>query len=179
MKWTKIAWNEVSAETIRRCWFRTKVVSSCDESRVPVVPPAIVESNDDVEENPPPDPNDELTVKALKQQIDVLHVRNPLSVEDLLTLEEEREAHHQFTDEDLIQAATEVEQVEEEFVMPSLTGEEQLNILRGALRIVDERIDDGGVTMKSLRKLQTCIREEVRKEKAGKQVQHRLDQYFT
>ncbi|CAG8833421.1 8691_t:CDS:2, partial [Cetraspora pellucida] len=113
-----------------RCWFCTKVVSSRDESGVPVVPPAIVESNDDVEENPPSDPNDELTVKALQQQID-------------------------FTNEDLIQAATEVKQVEEKFVMPSLTGEEQLNILHGALRIVDERIDDGGVTMKSLRKLQT------------------------
>ncbi|CAG8788981.1 793_t:CDS:2, partial [Racocetra persica] len=64
-----------------------------------------------------------------KQQIDILPVRNPLSIEDLLNLKEEREAHHQFTDEDLIQAMTEVEQVEKEFVIPSLTGEEQLNIL--------------------------------------------------
>ncbi|CAG8589901.1 4387_t:CDS:1 [Racocetra fulgida] len=142
-------------------------------------PPTNVESIDDVEKNPPPDPNDELTVKELQQQIDTLRVYNPMPIEDLLNLEEEREAHHQFTDEDLIQTATEVEQVEEEFVMPPLTGEEQMNILHGALRIVDERIDDGGVTMKTLRKLQSCIREEVRKEKAGKQVQCRLDQYFT
>ncbi|CAG8799278.1 29133_t:CDS:1, partial [Racocetra persica] len=176
---TKIAWNEVSPETIRRCWFRTKVVSSHDENGVPVAPHAIVESIDDVKENPSPDPNDELTVKELQQQIDVLPVRNPLSIEDLLNLEEEQEAHHQFTDEDLIQAAMEVKQVEEEFIMPTLTGEEQLNILHGALRIVDERINDGGVTIKSLHKLQSCIREKVRKEKAGKQVQCRLDQYFT
>ncbi|CAG8617462.1 10636_t:CDS:2, partial [Racocetra persica] len=115
---------------------------------------AIVESINDMEENPPPDPNNKLTVKELQQQID-------------------------FTDEDLIQAAIEVKQVEEEFVIPTLTGEEQLNILRGALRIVNERIDDSGIIMKSLRKLQSCIREEVQKEKARKQVQCRLDQYFT
>ena len=40
----------------------------------------------------------------------------------------------------------EMEQVENEFVAPPLTGEEQLNILRGALKIVDERIDDCRVT---------------------------------
>ncbi|CAG8601081.1 16730_t:CDS:1, partial [Dentiscutata heterogama] len=83
-----------------------------------------------------------------------------------------------FTDEDLIHTATEIEQIEDEFVVPPLTGEEQLNILHSALRIVDERIDDGGETIKSLCKLQSCIREEVRKEKAGKQVQNKLEQYF-
>ncbi|CAG8724729.1 1830_t:CDS:2 [Racocetra persica] len=115
---------------LQRCWFRMKVVSPRDESRVPVAP-TIVESIDD------------------------------------------------FTNEDLIQAAIEVEQVEEEFVMPPLTGEEQLNILRSALRIVDERIDNGGIIIKSLRKLQSCIREKVWEKKDKKQVQHRLDQYFT
>ncbi|CAG8735262.1 4359_t:CDS:1, partial [Dentiscutata heterogama] len=67
--------------------------------------------------------------------------------------------------------AIEIEQVEDEFVAPLLIGEEQLNILHGALKIVDERIDDCEVTMKILCKLQTCIHEEVRKEKARKQVQ--------
>ncbi|CAG8764340.1 36892_t:CDS:2, partial [Racocetra persica] len=52
-------------------------------------PHAIVESIDDVKENLPPDPNDELTVKELQQQIDILPVQNPLSIEDLLNLEEE------------------------------------------------------------------------------------------
>ncbi|CAG8691172.1 9196_t:CDS:2, partial [Racocetra persica] len=135
MKWTKIAWNKVSPETIRRLlmmWKKTYLL----------------------------DPNNELTVKELQQQIDILSVQNPLSIEDLLNLKEEREAYYQFTDEDLIQAVMEVEPVEEEFVMPTLTGEEQLNILRSALRIVNERIDDGGITMKSLHKLQSCIREE-------------------
>ena len=175
MKWTKIAWSEVSAETIKRCWFRTKVVSPRDENGVPIVPPISDEGIDDVEET---DPNDELAVKELQQQINILHVRNPMPIEDLLNLEEEQEVHHQFTDEDLIHTATEIEQIEDEFVVPSLTREEQLNILHSALRIVDERIEDGGVTMKSLRKLQTCIREEVRKEKASKQVQNKLEQYF-
>ncbi|CAG8595685.1 164_t:CDS:2, partial [Dentiscutata heterogama] len=115
MKWIKIAWSEVSAEMIRRCWFRTKIVSPRDENGIPVIPPIAVES---------------------------------------------------------------INNVEDEFVVPPLTGEEQLIILRSALRIVDERIDDGGVTMKTLRKLQTCIREEIRKEKVGKQVQQKLEQYF-
>ncbi|CAG8588624.1 19583_t:CDS:2 [Racocetra fulgida] len=178
MKWTKIAWSEVSAETIRRCWFRTKIVSPRDENGIPVVPPIAVESIDDVEENLPLDSNEQRAAKELQQQIDILNLRNPMPIEDLLNLDEEQEVHHQFTDEDLIQTATEIEQVEDEFVAPPLTGEEQLNILRCALRIVDERIDDGGVTMKTLRKLQTCIREEVQKEKAGKQVQRKLEQYF-
>ncbi|CAG8456469.1 5074_t:CDS:1, partial [Dentiscutata heterogama] len=39
-------------------------------------------------------------------------------------------------------------------------------------------IDDDGVTMKSLRKLQSCIHEEVRKEEAEKQIQLTLDQFF-
>ncbi|CAG8533242.1 4993_t:CDS:2 [Dentiscutata heterogama] len=154
MKWIKIAWSEVLAETIKRCCI------------------------DDIEENLPLDLNDQQAAKELQQQIDILNLRNPMPVEDLLNLDEEQEVHHQYTDEDLIQTAMKMEQVENEFVALPLTGEEQLNIIRGALKIVNERIDDCGVTMKTLRKLQTCIHEEVRKEKAEKQVQHKLEQYF-
>ncbi|CAG8817976.1 20251_t:CDS:2, partial [Racocetra persica] len=150
---TKIAWNEVSAEVIKRCWFRTKVVSPHDKNGVPIVLLITDEGIDDMEENLFFDPNNELAVKELQQQINILHVCNPMPIEDLLNLEEEQEIHYQFTNKDLIHTATEIEQ-------------EQLNILHSALRIVDERIDDGGVTMKSLRKLQFCIREEVQKEKA-------------
>ncbi|CAG8530010.1 14095_t:CDS:1, partial [Dentiscutata heterogama] len=64
-----------------------------------------------------------------------------------------------------------VEQVEEKFVIPTLTGEEQLNILCGILKIVNERINNGEITIKALRKLQACICEEVQKERAEKQVQ--------
>lgn len=72
-----------------------------------------------------------------------------------------------------------LEQVEDEIMIPPLTGKEQLDILRGALRIVDERIDDGGTTMKTLRKLQSRIREEVQKEEAEKQIQCTLEQFFS
>ncbi|CAG8802910.1 15378_t:CDS:2 [Cetraspora pellucida] len=178
MKWIKIAWSEVSAETIRRCWFCTKIVSPRDENGIPVIPSIAVESINNVEESLPLDSNDQQAAKELQQQIDLLNLHNPMPIEDLLNLDEELEVHHLFTDEDLIQTATEIEQVEDEFVVLPLTGEEQLIILRSALRIVDERIDDGGVTMKTLRKLQTCIREEIRKEKVRKQVQQKLEQYF-
>ncbi|CAG8535610.1 16326_t:CDS:2 [Dentiscutata heterogama] len=135
-------------------------------------------SIEDIEENLLVDPNDELEVKELQQQIDALGVHNPMPVEDLLNIEEEREAHHQFTDEDLIQAATEIEQEKNKIVITPLTGKEQLRILCDALRIVDERIDDSRVTIKSLHKLQSHICEKVQKEKAEKQVQLRLDQFF-
>ncbi|CAG8827096.1 16095_t:CDS:1, partial [Cetraspora pellucida] len=160
MKWIKIAWEEVSTKTIRSCWLRTKTITSRDDNGVPIIPPTVIEGTNDIEENPPVDPNDELIIKELQQQINMLQVRNPMPIEDLLNPEEEREIHQQFTDEDLIHGATEIEEAEDEFVMLPLTGEEQLNILRGALRIVDERVDDGGVTLKFLRKLQNCIREE-------------------
>ncbi|CAG8833820.1 20528_t:CDS:1, partial [Racocetra persica] len=79
----------------------------------------------------------------------------------LLEFEEKNmEIHLQFNDEDFIQAATEIEDEENEVTIQPVTRKEQLDILHGALRIVDERIDDGGVTMKSLHELQSCIREE-------------------
>ncbi|CAG8800784.1 18360_t:CDS:1, partial [Racocetra fulgida] len=100
----------------------------------------------------------------------MLYIRNPMSIEDLLDFEEERiNIHQQFSDNDFIQGATEIEQVENEIMIQPLTRKEQLDILRNALRIVDERIDDGGITMRSLRKLQSRIHEDVRKEEAEKQ----------
>ncbi|CAG8663587.1 2221_t:CDS:2, partial [Dentiscutata heterogama] len=59
----------------------------------------------------------------------------------------------QFDDKDFIEAAIEVEQIENEV----------------------ERIDDGGVTIRSLHKLQSHIREEVWKEETEKQVQSMLE----
>ncbi|CAG8748082.1 8285_t:CDS:1, partial [Racocetra fulgida] len=50
--------------------------------------------------------------------------------------------HQQFNDEDLIQAATEIEHIENKIEIQPLTRKEQLEILRSALRIIDERIDD-------------------------------------
>ena len=76
-------------------------------------------------------------------------------------------------------AATKIEQIENEVVISPLTGKEQLEILRNALRIVEERIDDGGITMRSLCKLQSRIREEVRKEETKNQVQSTLERFFS
>ncbi|KAF0531779.1 hypothetical protein F8M41_011691 [Gigaspora margarita] len=109
---------------------------------------------EDVEENLLVDQDNELAAKELQQVIDALHLWNPIPIKDLLDLEEEKmDTHQQFNDEDFIQAAIEVEQVENKIIIQTLTGKEQLDILRDALRIVDERIDDGGVTMKALHKL--------------------------
>ncbi|CAG8814041.1 8870_t:CDS:1, partial [Racocetra persica] len=76
----------------------------------------------------------------------------------------------QFNDEDFIKAATEVEQIKNEIVILPLTRKEQLEILCRTLRIVDERIDDIGVIMKFLHKLQLRIHKKVQKEEAEKQV---------
>ncbi|CAG8817525.1 3565_t:CDS:2, partial [Racocetra fulgida] len=108
-----------------------------DEDRIPVVPPPFVENVEDllvkdVKENPFVDPDNELATKELQQVLDTLHLWNPISIKDLLN----------FDDEDFIQTAIEVEQVENEIITQPLTRKEQLDILRNALRIVDERIDD-------------------------------------
>ncbi|CAG8796765.1 5814_t:CDS:2, partial [Cetraspora pellucida] len=112
----QISWSKVSDEMIQRCWFYTKIISSCDESGISVVFPIAVESIDNVKENLPLNSNDQQT---------------------------EQEVYYQFTDKNLIQTAIKIEQVENEFVALPLTGEKQLNILHSALRIVDERIYDG------------------------------------
>ncbi|CAG8758006.1 13063_t:CDS:2, partial [Racocetra fulgida] len=90
----------------------------------------------DVEESLLVDPDNELAAEELQQTLDMLYIRNPMSIEDLLDFEEERiDIHQQFS-------ATEIEQVENEIMIQPLTGKEQLDILHNALRIVDERIDD-------------------------------------
>ncbi|CAG8489484.1 10303_t:CDS:2 [Dentiscutata heterogama] len=62
---TNIAWSEVSAKTIKRCWFYTKVISPCDENSVPIISPITNEDINDVKKTPPFDPNNELVVKEL------------------------------------------------------------------------------------------------------------------
>ncbi|CAG8595448.1 15535_t:CDS:2 [Racocetra fulgida] len=142
---------------------------------LPPLPPLI----EDVEESIFVDLDDELATEELQQTLNALHICNPMPIKDLLDLEEERtEIYQQFNDDNFVQAATEIDHVENEVIAQPLTGKEQLDILRNALQIVDERIDDGGVTMKSLRKLQSHIHEEVQKEEAEKQVQSTLDQFF-
>ena len=108
-----------------------------------------------------------------------LHVRTPISVKNWLNPEGEEDVHQQFTDDDFVQGAIEVKQGEEEEVVePSLTPKEKLVILREALKIVVKMVNDNGITMKSLRKIQTRICEEVQREKNEKQVQCKLDQFF-
>ncbi|CAG8566318.1 16675_t:CDS:2 [Racocetra persica] len=69
-------------------------------------------------------------------------------------LQSEQEVHQQFTDEDFVQGTTEIEQEEEEMV------------------------DNGGATLKSLRKIQSHIHEEVRRKQNKKQIQYTLDHFF-
>ncbi|CAG8543158.1 18176_t:CDS:2, partial [Racocetra fulgida] len=106
----------------------------------PIVSSPLVE---DVEESPFVDPDNELAAEKLQQTLDMLHIHNPMSIEDLLDFEKEKiDIHQQFNDDDLIQGAIEIEHVENEIMIQPLTRKEQLEILRNALRIVDERIDD-------------------------------------
>ncbi|CAG8516319.1 23218_t:CDS:2, partial [Racocetra persica] len=179
MKWIKVAWGEI--------FLYVKIISPRDEDGMPidplplyedkmsvVLPPFVKDVEDllveDVKENLFVDLDNELAIKELQQVLDILHLQNSISIKDLLNLEKEKiDTHQQFSDEDFIQTAIEVEQVENEIIIQPLTGKEQLDILRNALRIVDERIDDSGVIMKSLCKLQSYICGEVRKEEAEKQ----------
>ncbi|CAG8615020.1 11641_t:CDS:1, partial [Scutellospora calospora] len=160
---------EVSAKTIKNCWLHTKIISLRDNDRTPIIPisSTFVDNNEAVNEYLSVDPND---ANDLQQVIDTLCIRHPMSLEDLLRAEEHEVLHQQFNEKDFVQAATEIEQVEDKVVTPSLTGKEQLNILRSALKIVDKRIDNGRVTMKFLCKLQSCICEEIRKEEAEIQI---------
>ncbi|CAG8805869.1 23578_t:CDS:2, partial [Racocetra persica] len=135
-----------------------------------VVPPSPLPLIEDVKESLFVDPDDELATIELQQTIDTLCIRNPIPIKDLLDLEKEKtEIHQQFNDDDFVQAATEIDYVENEVIIQPLTRQEQLEILRNALQIVDEKIDNSGITMKALCKLQIHIREEIRKEKAEKQ----------
>ncbi|CAG8589167.1 9121_t:CDS:2 [Racocetra fulgida] len=123
-----------------------KIVSSCDEDGAPVVSPSFVE---DVEKTPFVDPDNELAAKKLQQTLDTLYVHNPIPIKDLLELEEKIEIHQEFNDESFIQAATEIKNAENEITVQPLTRKEQLDILHGALRIVDKRIDDGDLKRRS------------------------------
>ncbi|CAG8639194.1 21992_t:CDS:1, partial [Cetraspora pellucida] len=68
-----------------------------------------------------------------------------MAIEDLLNLEKENiEIHQQFNDDNFIQAATEIDHVENEIIIQPLTRKEQLNILHSALQIVDKRINNNG-----------------------------------
>ncbi|CAG8645566.1 5375_t:CDS:2, partial [Dentiscutata heterogama] len=129
MRWAKIAWNEVTVETIKNCWAYTKIISSHDESGMSIVSKSgnvsmkenLVEENIEcVEENL----NKEL-IDDLQRQIVALHVRTPISVKNWLNPEGEEDMHQQFIDDDFVQSAIEVEQKEEkEVVEPSLTPKE-------------------------------------------------------
>ncbi|CAG8711129.1 20757_t:CDS:2, partial [Cetraspora pellucida] len=173
MRWAKIAWNEITAHT--------KIISPRDEFGMPIISESGNGSMEEnlVEENVDEENLNEKLIDDIQRQMVALHVCTPMSVKNWLNLEGEEDVHQQFTDEDFVQGAIEVEQGEEEEVVePSLSPKEKLAILHEALKIVVEMVDDNGITMKSLRKIQTRIREEVQRKKNEKQVQCKLDQFF-
>ncbi|CAG8550464.1 3363_t:CDS:2 [Scutellospora calospora] len=107
-----------------------KIISPHDKDSVLVVSPLLPPLIEDIEENIFINSDDELTTEKLQQTLNVLYIHNPMPIKDLLDLEEEKaEIHQQFNDDNF------------------------LDILRNALQIVDKRIDDSEVTMKSLCKL--------------------------
>ncbi|CAG8782613.1 20971_t:CDS:1, partial [Cetraspora pellucida] len=95
-----------------------------------------------------------------------------MSVNNWLNSEGEQEVHQQFTDEDFVQGVTEIEQEEEEeveVIEPTLTAKKKLAVLRDALKIITEMVDNSGAILKSLRKIQTHIHEEVQRKQNKKQ----------
>ncbi|CAG8590604.1 16636_t:CDS:2, partial [Dentiscutata heterogama] len=89
MRWTKVAWGEVSTKTIKNCWFYTKIISPCNDNGTPITP-TFVNNNKAINKYLPIDPND---AKKLQQVINTLCVHNPMSLEDLLKAEEHEELH--------------------------------------------------------------------------------------
>ncbi|CAG8773500.1 12276_t:CDS:2, partial [Dentiscutata heterogama] len=65
----------------------------------------------------------------------------PMSIENWLNPKGEHEVHQQFTDEDFVQ--------------------KKLAVLCNVLKIVTEIVDDGNAILKSLRKIQSYLREEI------------------
>jgi len=177
MRWVKIAWSEVTPETIKNCWNHTNILSSSNG-----VETSAAEDPSPTRDDTPILSAEEAAVEnELTTQMRTLRVQDPMAIKDLVNPEDEEKVHQEFTDEDLIQSGIEAEEAEEEGgeAEPTMTGKEQLAVLRDALKIVDEKIDDNGVTMRSLRKLQSRIREEVRKEEAEKQIQRSLEFFFS
>ncbi|CAG8750629.1 12330_t:CDS:2, partial [Racocetra persica] len=100
-------------------------------------------------------PDDELATEKLQQTLNALHIHNLIPIKDLLDFEKKRtEIHQQFNDDDFVEAATEIDHVE------------------------NKRINDSRVIIKFLHKLQSYIHEKVQKEEAEKQIQSILDQFF-
>ncbi|CAG8815690.1 6391_t:CDS:2, partial [Cetraspora pellucida] len=73
-------------------------------------------------------------------------VDNNKAVNECLSIDPNnvRKLQQQFNKKDFVQTATELEQVEDKSMIPSLTEKEQLNILYSVLKIVDKRINDDG-----------------------------------
>jgi len=167
----------VTPETIKNCWNHTNILSSSNG----VETSAVKDPSPTRDDTPILSAEEAAVENELTTQMRTLRVQDPMAIKDLVNPEDEEKVHQEFTDEDLIQSGIEAEEAEEEEgeAESTMTGKEQLAVLRDVLKIVDEKIDDNGVTMRSLRKLQSRIREEVRKEEAEKQVQHSLEFFFS
>ncbi|CAG8624440.1 15950_t:CDS:2, partial [Dentiscutata heterogama] len=87
-------------QAIRWVKFYTKIVSPRDKDEALVVLPSLIEN---VEEGLFFDYDNELAIKKLQQILNILHVRNPMPIEDLLNLEKKNvEIYQQFNDDDFI-----------------------------------------------------------------------------
>ncbi|CAG8850848.1 36637_t:CDS:1, partial [Racocetra persica] len=150
----------VSTKTIKHCWSHTKIVSLCDKAGMPISTPPVTNNLENPNEELDKELGEELG-KELQQQIDALCIRTPMSIKNWLNPEDEQEVHQQFANEDFVQGAIEIEQREEEKILePTLTAKEKLNVLRDAMKIVTDIVDDGGVILRSLRKIQSHIHDE-------------------
>ncbi|CAG8849753.1 17_t:CDS:1, partial [Racocetra persica] len=67
-----VAWNKISANTIKNCWFHMKIISPHDEDGVLAVPPPSPPLIEDMEESLFVNPDDELATIELQQTIDTL-----------------------------------------------------------------------------------------------------------
>ncbi|CAG8686848.1 10599_t:CDS:2, partial [Dentiscutata heterogama] len=142
---------QVSVETIKNCWAYTKIGSPRNKTGMPIIFSLSIVYIENAEEN-----------ISVKTNVDVEDNEN----------KSKKKVHQQFTNDNFVQGIIEIEQVEEEEAIELfLISKEQLNILREALKIVVEMVEDNRAMIRFLHKVQAHIHEEIRKEKNKKQVQ--------
>ncbi|CAG8787055.1 14448_t:CDS:1, partial [Acaulospora morrowiae] len=99
MRWTKIAWNEISAKIIQNCWIHTKIILLRNETGILITVPINVNDIKNTKENL----TEELIIKELQKQIDLLCVYTSIPIKNWINSEDEQKIHQQFTNDDFIQ----------------------------------------------------------------------------
>lgn len=179
MNWVRMAWKEISKETIQNCWKHTAIISPRAQDGTILLPE---EPN---AKDWPLTREESLLEDQLALDLVTLRVRDPMKISNLVNIEAENNTHKILTDSELIEAAVTLEEdrivTEIDEVEPELPLGRQTEALVDAIRIVTGRCDSEtsvGV-VRSLRAVLRDIREEQRVDRESHMVQTTLNSFFT